>query len=77
MTYVDDSEYKWCPFVRDISGHQVGNVESESMDGRNPMWSRCISSRCMMWRYHTEGKEDEPLDLDGYCGLAGKPAGAA
>ncbi|NJB67653.1 hypothetical protein GGQ74_001293 [Desulfobaculum xiamenense] len=34
----------------------------------------CLGAQCMMWRFRysdRQGEEDE-----GYCGVAGKPAGA-
>ncbi len=34
----------------------------------------CQSTMCMMWRYEKTDKRDQ--DDPGYCGLAGKPAGA-
>jgi hypothetical protein len=30
----------------------------------------------MMWRWALDPSIDENFDLDGYCGLAGKPVGA-
>lgn len=34
----------------------------------------CQGAQCMMWRFkHSEKKGEDDL---GYCGLAGKPAGA-
>lgn len=34
----------------------------------------CLATNCMMWRFkHPEKRTDTDL---GYCGLAGKPAGA-
>lgn len=34
----------------------------------------CQGNMCMMWRYKSEESKGE--DDEGYCGLAGKPAGA-
>ncbi len=34
----------------------------------------CLGSNCMMWRYKNPGKRNETDQ--GYCGCAGRPAGA-
>lgn len=34
----------------------------------------CQGSQCMMWRYRLTDKKGE--EDAGYCGMAGKPAGA-
>lgn len=34
----------------------------------------CLGKACMMWRYRYP--ERRSVDDSGYCGLAGKPAGA-
>lgn len=57
--------------VAKISGF---NAITEYEEGKpigtiNERIASCQGSRCMMWRY----KNDDPDDLEGYCGLAGKP----
>lgn len=70
----------WCPFVRAVLGDEpscncfISGEDAdadEAADRRNPEWARCIEHECAMWRYYPD-----PID-DGYCGLAGKPAGVA
>jgi hypothetical protein len=56
-----DRKKYWCPFV-ELNPANANNTETES----NRAW-RCIASKCMGWRPVGEGQ--------GYCGLAGQPAG--
>jgi len=52
-------------------------TEKEAFERFCPIWSndnyniRCISSKCMMWRWYSQSEIDKPPK--GYCGLAGKP----
>lgn len=36
-------------------------------------WVKCKGKKCMAWRSDYESEFDENGELDGYCGLAGKP----
>jgi hypothetical protein len=72
-----EAKKKWCPMVRDYSESGPScNSSSNISKGRNPEWSRCIGSECMMWRLFL-ANEDDNASLEGYCGLAGKPAGSS
>jgi hypothetical protein len=77
FTDEDDTHEMWCPLARvynpvaKISGF---NAITEYEDGKpvgtlNERIVNCQGSSCMMWRY----KNNDPDDLAGYCGLAGKP----
>jgi hypothetical protein len=72
ITQEYDAKEKWCPFVR-LGFSDDSSVNRSSKDGIEKS-SRCIGSRCMMWRFSlspnlvVEDGEDE-----GYCGLAGVP----
>jgi len=72
FTNEDDVHEMWCPMER-LSNPRVGVGYNSIDDDLNPAprenhaW--CIGSRCMMWRF----KNEDPDNLDGYCGLAGKP----
>lgn len=53
----EEAKTKWCPMVR--CGNSAENCHS--LD-RNPEYSRCIASECMMWRWD---------GTSGWCGVAG------
>jgi hypothetical protein len=57
-----DRKKYWCPFVQ-LNPANQDNQETVS----NRAW-KCVGSKCMAWRPVGEGQ--------GYCGLAGQPAGA-
>lgn len=42
--------------------------------GADGKFRTCQGSQCMMWRYKVVDQKGE--DDPGYCGMAGKPAGA-
>jgi len=50
----EEAKEKWCPAVRCGSGDDSSSVNS-TVSGRddfdrNPEWSRCLGSACMMWQ---------------------------
>jgi len=67
----------WCPLARifDPVKKAVGyNAVQQWEDGQpadtlHEEIANCRGSRCMMWRF----KNDTHENLDGYCGLAGRP----
>ena len=77
FTDEEDSNILWCPLARiyDPATKAAGyNAVQQWEAGRpadtlNEEIANCRGCRCMMWRY----KNDDPDDLQGYCGLAGKP----
>lgn len=79
VIFKDDANKMWCPMVRALDESIGGNADQFAATSdaslanymRIPIWSRCISDDCMMWRF----ADDEPVQRIGYCGLAGKPIG--
>ena len=79
----DEAKKKWCPFARvtekwpdgvTCARNRVvtidGNSESElsSVEHASDLvGTKCLGSQCMAWR------KEEGLNIEGYCGLAGKP----
>lgn len=51
-------------------GRGCGRTETGS-DGR--IWSRCIGSACMAWRWQDNLSPEHQRGDGGYCGKAGKP----
>lgn len=77
-----EAKTKWCPMFRAVIavGPSDGNeyvTNRDDVTGSNG--SRCIGSACMAWRVQSGWSKDAmtgqngPIDLGGYCGLAGKP----
>ena len=77
FTDEDDAHEMWCPMARvynPVAKFSGFNAITEYEDGKpidtvNAGIANCQGSSCMMWRY----KNDDPDNLEGYCGLAGKP----
>jgi hypothetical protein len=71
----DDAKKKWCPMVRCESDDMVSNSfdMADNPRGRNPDYSLCIASDCMMWREDLTMKEAQNgfHALEGHCGLGG------
>lgn len=70
-----EARTKWCPFARAFSpvmDEHAETVAAASVNrqesGADP-WCRCLASDCMAWRWD----ERHQTELNGYCGLAGKP----
>lgn len=59
---------RWCPMARVLpaSTNNGGANRLEDADQVELVGSKCIASRCMMWRWNSQ--------TTGYCGLAGRPA---
>lgn len=64
----DEAKTKWCPMVRSSDTDQT--VDNAYISDRNPSYSRCIGSDCMMWRWKLDVRFAETSKTDGYCGLA-------
>jgi hypothetical protein len=64
-----------------VAGNRVSMPEhlGEVVSGEplNPPTSRCLGGDCMQWRWTTSlaapSGEGSAPEIDGYCGLAGKP----
>ena len=70
----DEAKTKWCPMVRSSDADQT--VDNAYISDRNPSYSRCIGSDCMMWRLferHYLDNVPPKSSIQGYCGLAGAP----
>jgi len=68
----DEAKTKWCPMVR--SSDLEKDVDNCYIKDRNPTYSRCIASDCMMWRLSARHYLDDvppKSPIQGYCGLAG------
>lgn len=64
-TYTEiEASRKWCPMGR--IGHRDG-VTLNDPDNLPGYSTKCVGSRCMMWRQVSTNL------ATGYCGLAGKP----
>lgn len=68
----DEAKKNWCPMTR--VGHVAGMAINRHPDEKDFYEeTRCVASKCMMWREHTL---DEKTRFDGprggFCGLAGK-----
>ena len=77
---------KWCPFTRFVQGTQdaganrwmsppeptldKGHFGEDQVGEENPFMTRCLGSRCMMWR---AVEKDVRGYWWGFCGLAGSP----
>ena len=64
----DEAKTKWCPMVR--SSDLEKDVDNCYIKDRNPTYSRCIGSDCMMWRWELDVRFAEMSKTDGHCGLA-------
>jgi hypothetical protein len=68
----EEAKTKWCPMFR--CAGDGGNADADG--GRR---TKCIGTRCMMWRWQYDTVADGPDGVDyklvrttqGYCGLAG------
>jgi hypothetical protein len=77
FTNEEDVDEMWCPMARvynQVAKFFGFNAVTEYENGKpigtsNETIASCQGTSCMMWRY----KNEDPDDLDGYCGLAGKP----
>lgn len=76
----EEAKTKWCPFVRFTSPTERAGWDwnrHKSHKGPNgEMLAFCLASKCMAWRWAKATDYDGEVlvsDLDGYCGLAGKP----
>ena len=63
----DEAKEKWCP-----QGPTVATDEYNA-----GFTFTCIGSKCMAWRWHGvvmgQDSPPRPEELQGYCGLAGRP----
>lgn len=73
----EEAKACWCPFARSasmlssldpphkrqVSANRVPDTGMPDSD------CLCLASGCMAWRWDSRHK----TELDGYCGLAGKP----
>jgi len=78
----DEAKTKWCPMARvcegddDVLHGPFNRYHSGCEQGLDGKQSRCIASKCMMWRWDLK-LEHVPGDLvmatpdSGHCGLAG------
>lgn len=72
----DEAKTKWCPFSRVSKDGTAPSCNRGNDEGKTPVGSDCIGSRCMAWRWVVDPKQrhpDNPTKPTGYCGLAGKP----
>ena len=66
----NEARTMWCPFAAD-SAETYGsfNRNADYETPRFPGSCHCLASACMAWRWDPRHQ----AELDGYCGLAGKP----
>lgn len=78
----DELKKKWCPFARvmNINGDGGGNRwDNSAAPAASPNGSLCIGSECAAHRVSHGWSKDKgtgqngPVELDHYCGLAGRP----
>ena len=73
----EQAKQKWCPWARIArDGSGIGNRYSFDNDlATDSAFARCIASDCMAWRWtDCSSKAVAGRKVEGYCGLAGKPA---
>ena len=76
MRTEDQAVLLWCPMVRasesDKDMNACNALITDDNSGRSPDFSRCIASKCMLWRW-SDGPEIESFHRRGSCGLASNP----
>lgn len=65
MTYYTEEEARgrWCPFGRMLSSGNQGSFNRNSYDQGT---TKCLGSKCMMWKWF--GRDGEDKFITGRCG---------
>jgi hypothetical protein len=75
----EDAKKKWCPMVKYSSSEDDNNAANRWPLFRQTNECKCITTDCMMWRWHLTPSINPQStgfgpysEEDGYCGLGGK-----